>query len=191
MKKYYDKARRELRDIERFFNVYDKKSRQNVFTKPQDKDFDVPALRTTYMELLYYHRITEEQADHYMQLLKDRITNIEGVIDSHIALVRKDIYQSKKVEYIKKVKEQMGTSDAAFPIRTLKKKESRVLSSAALKFRKINNKGKVFSELDLNNSKEEEDSSNHEEQPEDDLNPTQKEVLKKMLEGEREVKFDD
>lgn len=105
----YDKACKELDEINMFFNIRTAMDAKLVLTAPINRSIKKHDLRILYEELCYVCKLTYSEVQTYLSMLEGRLMELESAIDHHFELIKKTIYQDKadKIERMnKKYKEE-------------------------------------------------------------------------------------
>lgn len=96
----YQRAVRDLEDIHRYFNI-DESTILKVLKPHLSKTKKKPKLRVIFEEICYVCNLTFEEVTLYLDMLQQRVTDIEIVIDHHFDLIKDTIVNTKR-EMIKK-----------------------------------------------------------------------------------------
>jgi hypothetical protein len=93
--KFYKRAKRDLQEIEQFFNISEE-TRAQVLTPLVSKYAKKEDLRVIFEELSYVNKVHEIEIKWYLGLLEERIEDIEFAIDSHLDTVKDSIISIKR-----------------------------------------------------------------------------------------------
>ena len=91
----YDKAKRELKALQHFFNIRSEEDAAIVLTPPANRRVKKHELREIFEELCFTAKLQYSDVFDYFDDMRKRITDIEKVIDHHFNLIKDSIYQSK------------------------------------------------------------------------------------------------
>jgi hypothetical protein len=91
----YQRAVRDLEDIHRYFNI-DESTVLKVLKPHTSKTKKKPKLRVIFEEICYVCNLTFEEVTLYLDMLQQRIKDIEGVINHHFDLIREIIVNKKR-----------------------------------------------------------------------------------------------
>ena len=102
LKQCYIRALKDLKDIEKFFKI-DDKTRKLVLTVVSKKG-KRSDLRIQFEEKCFLTKLTQEEIESYIGMLKHRISDIEYVINLHFDTIKKAIFQDKKDKILRQQK---------------------------------------------------------------------------------------
>lgn len=108
--KFYKRAKRDLQEIEQFFNISEE-TRAQVLTPLVSKYAKKEDLRVIFEELSYVNKVHEIEIKWYLGLLEERIEDIEFAIDSHLDTVKDSIISIKREQLWKRIKSQQESQN--------------------------------------------------------------------------------
>ena len=92
----FEKARKELDDINMYFNIRNLSDRKNVLTPPMNRRVKKHELRILFEELCYTSKLTFKEVISYLNMLDERTLNVQEAINNHLELIKPAIYKNKE-----------------------------------------------------------------------------------------------
>lgn len=92
LKYFYDRAKKELRDINDYFGITD--TNEEIVTTEVQPGFKKTEERIEFEERCYITKLTFKDVLDFLEMQKQRIRDIEEVIDSHFNSLKKEILRN-------------------------------------------------------------------------------------------------
>lgn len=84
----YEKARKELDDINKFFNIRSQRDSKLVLLPPVNRRAKKHELRILFEELCFTSKLNYQDVSSFLKMLDDRVKEIESAIDHHFDLIK-------------------------------------------------------------------------------------------------------
>ena len=104
LKKTYQRAQSELHEAFKLFEIKNPVDESNALTQPINNKIKKHEIRIKFEELCYTCKVTNQEVKKYFDMMKQRVREIEDVINKHFELIKGTIRQDKidKIERAKK-----------------------------------------------------------------------------------------
>lgn len=102
LKQFYDRARKEMNDINKYFLIT-KDNEKQVLT-PVSRGKKKPELRIQFEERCYQTKLSHLEVVQFLDFMKKRVKDIEEVIDKHFDMVKIVILKEKQGKLYRQMK---------------------------------------------------------------------------------------